>query len=131
MEPTYFDKTADYPTGCPDNKYLLTAQNCSATRDSEGKVVLVTEDIRNGNGRAIKSKLWSPNRVDKINDPVNAIFWIMKDPTIYDSSTEKMSLNIDGEYDIRNINQKSFENEAKKLGLGKGDISGPTYEKPF
>ena len=82
MEPTYFDKTADYPTGCPDNKYLLTAQNCSATRDSEGKVVLVTEDIRNGNGRAIKSKLWSPNRVDKINDPVNAIFWIMKDPTI-------------------------------------------------
>ena len=30
-----------------------------------------------------------------------------------------MSLNIDGEYDIRNINQKSFENEAKKLGLGK------------
>ncbi len=82
MEPTYFDKTADYPTGCPDNKYLLTAQNCSATRDSEGKVVLVTEDIRNGNGRAIKSKLWSPNRVDKINDPVSAIFWIMKDPTI-------------------------------------------------
>ena len=82
MEPTYFDKTADYPTGCPDNKYLLTAQNCSATRDSEGKVVLVTEDIRNGNGRAIKSKLWSPNRVDKIDSPVNAIFWIMKDPTI-------------------------------------------------
>ena len=31
---------------------------------------------------AIKSKLWSPNRVDKINAPVNAIFWIMKDPTI-------------------------------------------------
>ncbi len=28
------------------------------------------------------SKLWSPNRVDKIEAPVNAIFWIMKDPTI-------------------------------------------------
>lgn len=82
MEPTYFDKTADYPTGCEDNKFLLTAQNCSATLDDEGKVVLVTEDIRNGNGRAIKSKLWSPNRVDKIDEPVNAIFWIMKDPTI-------------------------------------------------
>ena len=82
LEPTYFDKTADYPTNCEDNKYLLTAQNCSATLDNEGKVVLVTEDIRNGNGRAIKSKLWSPNRVDKIDEPVNAIFWIMKDPTI-------------------------------------------------
>ncbi|MBQ1192973.1 MAG: phosphoenolpyruvate carboxykinase (ATP) [Lachnospiraceae bacterium] len=82
LEPTYFDKTADYPTGCPDNKYLLSAQNCSATLDEDGKLQLVTEDIRNGNGRAIKSKLWSPNRVDKINEPVNAIFWIMKDPTI-------------------------------------------------
>ena len=82
LEPTYFDKTQDYPTGCPDNQYLLTAQNCSATLDSEGKVQLVTEDIRNGNGRAIKSKLWSPNRVDKIDSPVNSIFWIMKDPTI-------------------------------------------------
>ena len=82
IEPTYFDKTADYPTGCADNKFLLTAQNCSATMDEDGKIQLVTEDIRNGNGRAIKSKLWSLNRVDKINAPVNAIFWIMKDPTI-------------------------------------------------
>ena len=82
LEPSYFDKTADYPTGCADNKYLLTAQNCSATRDENGNIVLVTEDIRNGNGRAIKSKLWSPNRVDKIESPVNAIFWIMKDPTL-------------------------------------------------
>ncbi len=82
LEPTYFDKTADYPTGCPDNKYLLSAQNCSATMDEDGKIQLVTEDIRNGNGRAIKSKLWSPNRVDKIESPVNSIIWIMKDPTI-------------------------------------------------
>lgn len=82
LEPSYFDKTNDYPTGCPDNKYLLTVQNCSATRDENGNIVLVTEDIRNGNGRAIKSKLWSPNRVDKIEAPVNAIFWIMKDPTL-------------------------------------------------
>ena len=82
LEPTYFDKTSDYPTGCPDNDYLLTAQNCSCTLDENGKIQLVTEDIRNGNGRAIKSKLWSPNRVDKIDAPVNAIFWIMKDPSI-------------------------------------------------
>lgn len=82
LEPTYFDKTADYPCDSPDNKFLLTMQNCSATRDEDGKIVPVTEDIRNGNGRAIKSKLWSPNRVDMIKEPVNAIFWIMKDPTL-------------------------------------------------
>lgn len=82
LEPSYFDKTNDYPTGCADNKYLLTVQNCSATRDADGKIVIVTQDIRNGNGRAIKSKLWSPNRVDKLESPVNSIMWIMKDPTL-------------------------------------------------
>ncbi len=82
LEPTYFDKTNDYPAGSEDNKYLLTVQNCSATLDENKKVVIVTEDIRNGNGRAIKSKLWSPNRVNKIEEPVNGIFWLMKDPTL-------------------------------------------------
>lgn len=82
MEPTYFDKTQDYPTDSPDNKYLLSVQNCGATLDEDGKVVLVTEDIRNGNGRAIKSRLWSPSRVDRIDSAVNAIAWIMKDPCL-------------------------------------------------
>ena len=52
------------------------------TWDEDGKIVLVTEDIRNGNGRAVKSKLWSPNRVDKFEEPANAIIWLMKDPTL-------------------------------------------------
>ncbi|SCP95084.1 phosphoenolpyruvate carboxykinase (ATP) [Anaerobium acetethylicum] len=82
LEPAYFDKTQDYPLSSPDNKFLVTVQNCGVTVDEDGHKVIVTEDIRNGNGRAVKSKLWSPNRVDKIDEPVNAIFWIMKDPTI-------------------------------------------------
>lgn len=82
LEPSYFDKTQDYPLMSPDNKYLITVQNVGATVDENNKVVLVTEDLRNGNGRAIKSKLWSPNRVDKFDEPVNAIFWLMKDPTM-------------------------------------------------
>ncbi len=82
LEPAYFDKTADYPVGSEDNKFILTQQNAGAIALSDGKVVSVTEDIRNGNGRAVKSKLWSPNRVDRIDEPINAIFWLMKDPTI-------------------------------------------------
>lgn len=82
LEPAYFDKTQDYPLSCDDNKYLITVQNCGVTLDENGHKVIVTEDIRNGNGRAVKSKLWSPNRVDKFAEPVDAIFWIMKDPTI-------------------------------------------------
>lgn len=82
LEPSYFDKTQDYPLTSEDNKFLITVQNCGATIDENGKKVLVTEDIRNGNGRAIKSKLWAPNRVDKMEEPVNAIVWLMKDHSL-------------------------------------------------
>ncbi len=66
----------------PNNAYLVTVQNCGATLDEDGKVVLVTEDIRNGNGRAVKSILWSPNRQNRFGEPVDCIMWIMKDPTL-------------------------------------------------
>ncbi len=82
MEPTYFDKLQDYPMGCEDNKFLLTAQNCGATKTVDGKIVAVTEDVRNGNGRSVKSRLWSSNRVDRIDEPLDAICWIMKDSTL-------------------------------------------------
>lgn len=82
LEPSYFDKTQDYPLTSEDNKFLITAQNCGATIDADGKLVLVTEDIRNGNGRAIKSKLWAANRVDKMDESINTIVWLMKDHTL-------------------------------------------------
>lgn len=82
LEPTYFDKTQDYPLDNPDNKYLVTIQNNAVTVDEDGKKVLLTEDLRNGNGRAIKSKIWSPNRVDKIPEHCDAVIWLMKDATL-------------------------------------------------
>lgn len=82
LEPSYFDKTSDYPLASEDNKYLMSVQNCGITLDEAGNKVIVTEDIRNGNGRAIKSRLWSPNRVNRFDEPINAIFWLMKDPTL-------------------------------------------------
>ncbi len=82
LEPSYYDKTQDYPTAHPANKYLLTVQNCGVTLDDEGRKVIVTEDIRNGNGRAVKSKLWAENRINKIDEPVDAIAWLMKDATL-------------------------------------------------
>lgn len=82
LEPAYFDKVQDYPMGCEDNKYLVTMQNCGVTVDKKGHKIAVTEDIRNGNGRAMKSKFWSPNRIDRIDEPLNAICWLMKDPTL-------------------------------------------------
>lgn len=82
LEPSYFDKVQDYPTNCPDNQYLLTMQNVGATLDEHGLVVPVTEDIVAGNGRALKSKFWTPHRAYKFDNKINAIFWIMKDETL-------------------------------------------------
>jgi phosphoenolpyruvate carboxykinase (ATP) len=82
LEPSYFDKVQDYPTNSPENKYLLTMQNVGATADENGLIVPVTEDIRNGNGRALKSKFWTKHRAYKFDNKVNAIFWIMKDDSL-------------------------------------------------
>ena len=82
LEPAYFDKTQDYPMGCDDNKFLITVQNNGVVANESGKLFVVSEDVRNGNGRAVKSKLWSPNRVDRVDEPINSIFWLMQDPTI-------------------------------------------------
>lgn len=82
LEPSYFDKVQDYPTDSPDNKYLLTIQNVAVTRDENNLLVPVTEDIRNGNGRALKSKFWTKDRAYKFNNKVDAIFWIMKDDSL-------------------------------------------------
>ncbi|MBN2259886.1 MAG: phosphoenolpyruvate carboxykinase (ATP) [Clostridiales bacterium] len=82
LEPSYFDKTQDYPYDSPANKYLLTIQNVGMRFDDDEKPVLVTEDIRNGNGRAIKSILWNENRVNYIEEKIDAIVWLMKDPTL-------------------------------------------------
>lgn len=82
LEPAYFDKTNDYPAGHPEQDYFVTVQNCGVTLDENGRKKLLTEDIRNGNGRTVKSRFSTPNRVDKIEEPIQAIFWIMKDDTL-------------------------------------------------
>lgn len=82
LEPSYFDKTSDYPTGDPEQDYFVTVQNVGVTLNEKNERVLVTEDIRNGNGRTVKSRYSTPNRVDIINDPIDAIYWIMKDETL-------------------------------------------------
>lgn len=82
LEPSYFDKTNDYPTGYPEQDYFVTVQNVAVSKDTKGDRVLVTEDIRNGNGRTVKSRYSTPNRIDMVKEPIDAIYWIMKDDTL-------------------------------------------------
>ena len=48
LEPSYFDKTQDYPYGHPEQKYFVTAQNVGVSLNEAGEKVLVTEDIQIG-----------------------------------------------------------------------------------
>lgn len=82
LEPSYFDKTHDYPAGHHETKYYTTIMNCDVTLDSNGKKVIVTEDLRNNNGRVIKTRYTSPHRVDFEKSPITALFWIMKDGSL-------------------------------------------------
>ena len=66
----------------PGIQYFLTVQNVGVTLDAAGKKTLVTQDIRNGNGRTVKSRYVTPNRVDHLTESIDAIFWIMKDDTL-------------------------------------------------
>lgn len=82
LEPAYFDKTNDYLPGTKETSYFTTLMNVGVTQNSEGRRVLVTEDLRNGNGRTVKSRYASVNRVDKESAPITSIFWIMKDNSL-------------------------------------------------
>ena len=82
LEPAYFDKTQDYPAGHSEQRYFVTVQNVGVTLNELGERVLVTQDIRNGNGRTVKSRFATPNRVDVLSEPINVVFWLMKDDAL-------------------------------------------------
>lgn len=82
LEPAYFDKVQDYPLTDSRVAYFLTLQNVGVTLDEQGRKVPVLEDIRNGNGRTVKSRYVTKNRVDVITEKLDAIFWIMKDDSL-------------------------------------------------
>ncbi|MCB5950787.1 phosphoenolpyruvate carboxykinase (ATP) [Enterococcus sp. BWT-B8] len=82
LEPSYFDKTQDYPMNNPAVKHFLTCQNVGVTLNENGKKVLVTEDVRNGNGRTVKSHLATPNRKNYFAEKIDAVYWIMKDDSL-------------------------------------------------
>ena len=56
LEPALFDKTDSVKFDDPDIKYFLSAQNVAVVGASNGERKLLGEDIRNDNGRCIKSR---------------------------------------------------------------------------
>lgn len=82
MESSYFDKTLDGNFSKDKMDYVLSAQNQGVTLDHENKKIIITEDLRNDNGRVILGQKAYKNRVLSMDNAPNIVFWLMKDPSL-------------------------------------------------
>jgi phosphoenolpyruvate carboxykinase (ATP) len=80
LEPTLFDKTDGVKFNDPDIKYFLSAQNVAVVGTADGGRKLLGEDIRNANGRCIKSRDMF-NHADYCGAP-NKVIWLQKDSSL-------------------------------------------------
>lgn len=80
LEPSLFDKTDAVGFNDPVIKYFFSAQNVGTTMLPDGKVKMVCEDIRNDNGRCLKSRDMF-NHKDHCERP-GKVVWLQKDTSI-------------------------------------------------
>ncbi|MEK6692454.1 MAG: phosphoenolpyruvate carboxykinase (ATP) [Nitrospirota bacterium] len=80
LEPTLFDKTDAVKFDDPDIKYFYSAQNVGTTLLPDGKRKIVCEDIRNDNGRCLKSRDMF-NHANSCERP-GMVIWLQKDTSL-------------------------------------------------
>jgi phosphoenolpyruvate carboxykinase (ATP) len=81
LEPNLFDKTDGTLAYSEDIKYWMSGMNQMVTEDANGDKVIFPSDIRNRNGRAIKSREWLLNLADTGPVP-DFVCYLMKDTTL-------------------------------------------------
>jgi phosphoenolpyruvate carboxykinase (ATP) len=80
LEPALFDKTDAVKFDDPGIKYFYTAQNVGTTMLPDGKRKMVFEDIRNENGRCLKSRDMF-NHTNSCERP-GMVIWLQKDTSL-------------------------------------------------
>jgi phosphoenolpyruvate carboxykinase (ATP) len=80
LEPSLFDKTDAVTFDDPTIKYFYSAQNVAVTGLPDGKKKIVAEDIRNENGRCLKSRDMF-NHNDFCERP-GKVIWLQKDTSL-------------------------------------------------
>lgn len=80
LEPTLFDKTDAVEFNDPIIKYFYSAQNVGTTLLPDGERKMVFEDIRNDNGRCLKSRAMF-NHADSCERP-GMVIWLQKDTSL-------------------------------------------------
>lgn len=80
LEPSLFDKTDAVEFNDPVIKYFYSAQNLAVTEVPDGKRFLVAQDIRNDNGRCIKSR--DMFKHSNSCERPGKLIWLQKDPSL-------------------------------------------------
>lgn len=80
LEPSLFDKTDSVEFNDPILKYFYSAQNVGVTETPDGNRMLVGRDIRNDNGRCLKSRDMF-NHANSCERP-GTLIWLQKDPSL-------------------------------------------------
>ncbi|MCG6552525.1 MAG: phosphoenolpyruvate carboxykinase (ATP) [Candidatus Magnetominusculus sp. LBB02] len=116
IEPSLFDKTDAVVYEDPIIKYFFTAQNVGITSASDGQVKLVCQDIRNRNGRCIKTRDMFKH-TDYCEKP-GKVIWLQKDPSLPPISKIKNPwLKVAMGASLSTMRAKGVENvDPKELG---------------
>ena len=80
LEPALFDKTDAVRFDDPQLKYFYSAQNIGVTELSDGSKRMVNQDIRNSNGRCIKSR--DMFRHAEHCERPSKVIWLQKDTSL-------------------------------------------------
>lgn len=81
MEPNLFDKTDGTTPHSRDIDFWMSAMNEMVTEDETGRKIIIASDIRNKNGRAMKSRDWLLHLADTSTVP-DYVCYLMKDTTL-------------------------------------------------
>lgn len=115
LEPALFDKTDSVKFDDPNIKYFYSAQNIGVTMLDDGKKHIVAEDIRNVNGRCIKSRDMFKHQ-NSCERP-GTVIWLQKDtslPPITKMNSIELSVSMGASLSTRRA--KGVENvDAKEL----------------
>lgn len=118
LEPSLFDKTDAVTFDDPDIKYFYSAQNVAVTSMPNGKRKIVASDIRNENGRCLKSRDMF-NHADSCERP-GSVIWLQKDPSLPPiSKSNNIGLSVALGASLSTMRAKGVENvdprELQKL----------------
>ncbi len=80
LEPSLFDKTDGVTPDDPQLKYFYSAQNVGVTASADGRKWMVNGDVRNSNGRCLKSR--DMFRHAESCERPGMVIWLQKDTSL-------------------------------------------------